>query len=406
MRQTKKALGAISALGTFALIGLYAYRSEAFGPAVRELLLLLSGNVREIPTGDANLFAALSVIAAIIVLELPCAMAAIMLQGMILGKSGRHSVAELFQTMREGNHFFSFFAFVLIEEIFARWLFLGLLPRVSFLSGAIAFYILFLAGNGVWALVHILNFKEEKDRNILRVLPQFISGIFFTYVFVKYGLLAVILTHFASNAILFALDKIQRVSVIDGLIVLYAALSAAGSWYLMERPVSEALAWFTDNPTFALDGWQFWDYVKLAVFISSCFVILFGCLLYDRGEARGGKPHPVSDRPGFVHYAVVVPIIVVLVVPVVIGLLWGLYGLLGYVIESVPYRVLAAAILWTFLSKGASGSAVARIFWQGLPSTYITICILQALPFWSAAGYALITTLIWAPQIVLTVLDD
>ena len=208
MNESKKLLGSFSALGTFGLLALIAWKAEVFGMVVRELAVFMSGGFREVTSNHTTFLMMFPVILAVIVLELPCTIGAAVLQAKILGKSGKHAFSDLFKETREGNHFFTFFVIVLLEELFARWFFLGLLTKIPFLSGTVAFYALFLIGNGIWALIHLSNFKEEKDRKILRVLPQFVAGAFFTYVFVKYGLLAAILAHFASNAVVFAVHKV------------------------------------------------------------------------------------------------------------------------------------------------------------------------------------------------------
>ncbi len=394
MRDHNKALGVISALFTFCLLAFIAVKTQSIGTAGSELLTFLSGGVNQIVNNDKTFLMMFPIIIAIVVLELPAAILAGILQEKILGKSGTHALSELFKGMGAGNHFFTFFAIVLLEELFARWLFLGVLTKIPFLSGTVAFYVLFLVGNGIWALIHLSNFKKEKDRKMLRVLPQFVAGVFFTYVFVKYGLLAVVLTHFASNSVLFALHRVQRVNIIDALIVGYAALCAGVSYWLIDKPIADILPWFADNPIFVLAGWEFWDYLKISVFLSSCFVVVFGLLLYDRGaiQQKDGKEYGLF--------------VCLIGTAIIIGLFYGLYTLLGLFIASVPYRILVLAILFTFLQRGASGSAVARSFWTGLPSVYITMCILQALGVWSVVGYALATAVIGLPMLALLKRDD
>jgi len=393
--EDKQVLGLISALSTFGLLALIAWQAGVFGMVVNELITFISGGFREVASNNTTFLMMFQVILAVVVLKLPCTVAAGVLQEKILGESGEHALDDMFEEMKEGNHFFSIFFYTFVEELFARWFFLGLLTKIPFLSGTVAFYALFLIGNGIWALIHLSNYKEEKDRRMFRVLPQFVGGVFLTYVFVKYGLLAAILAHFAFNAILLAMHKVQRINYyIDGLIIGYAALCAAISYALMEKPLADILLWFDDNPVFRLPGWEFWDYVKVSVFLSSSLVIVFGLLLYDRGEA--GKKTDEDTR--LVDY--------IIGVPIVIGLLYGVYALLGLFITNVPYRVLVLAILLTFFQTGASGSAVARAFWGGLPNTYVMICILQALGFWPALGWIAVKTAVHIPMIVLNKLDD
>jgi hypothetical protein len=250
---------------------------------------------------------------------------------------------------------------------------------------------LFLIGNGIWALIHLSNYNEEKDREILRVLPQFTAGIFFTYVFVKYGLFEVILAHFASNAVLFAMHKVENINIGDVLIVGYYIACASISYALIDKPLIDILPWFADNLVFRLQGWEFWDYVKVSVFLSSFLVLVFDLLMYDRGKVG-------QNKLGFTDYIIGIMIVNLL--------LYGTYALLGLFIINTPYLVLVIAILFTFLQRGASGSAMARTFWSGLPSVYVTICILQALGFWPAIGWVAVRTAIDVPRIILNKLNS
>lgn len=391
--KNKRLLGYLSALGTFILLALIAWKAGAFNTVVSELTLLVSGRAHEITGGHMAITVMFPIILAVVIIDLSCtAIIGILLMKILVGQHGQHAISDSFEGEKR-HHFFIFFILVLAEELFARWFFLGLLTKIPFLSGAIAFYVLFVVGNGIWAIWHLNNYREEEDRKIIRVLPQFVAGIFFTYIFVKYGLLATILTHFASNAVLFAIHKVQRTSVVDGLSVGYGALCATASYLPMNKPLTDVLLWFADSPIFRLPGWEFWDYVKFSVFLSGCLTVIFGLLLYDRGEAGKKK----SDLQ-------LIPYIIGL--PITIGLLYGSYAVLELVVASTFYRVLILAILLTSLQTGTSGSAMARTFWSGLPDAYVAICILQALGFWPALGWIAIKSIIYIPKVILDESDD
>jgi hypothetical protein len=81
---------------------------------------------------------------------------------------------------------------VVVEELLARWLMLGVLSSVF--EGASNFYLLFFIGNGAWALVHLLNYPKS-HRNPLMVLPQFLNGVVFSVVYIYFGLVAVVAVH-------------------------------------------------------------------------------------------------------------------------------------------------------------------------------------------------------------------
>lgn len=90
---------------------------------------------------------------------------------------------------REGARFTSLrgvHIVVFLEEVLARGL-LFWLPL--YLSGynIIVFYIFWILSNGVWALLHLTNYKEG-ERSLWLVLPQFIIGLFIeSYAFLKFG---------------------------------------------------------------------------------------------------------------------------------------------------------------------------------------------------------------------------
>jgi hypothetical protein len=386
--------GIWSALASLALLVLVAVKMNAFAPALHDILLLVQGQVNQIAVNNTTFLMMFPFIFAVVAMELPAKILTGIVQNMVLGKSGKHAISELLEEMGQGNHFMNFFVAVTKEELFARWLFLGLLTKIPFLSGTVAFYVLFIIGNGLWSLRHLPNFKDEEARHVLRVMPQFVAGIFYTCIFVKYGLLASILAHFASNAILFSTHKVQRTGLADFLLTAYATVSAAVSYSLMTKPFSDILIWFSNEPTFTLLGWEFWDYVKVSVFTTSCLIVLFEVLMYD----REGEKKEEEKNSGVIGYLIGIPI--------VLGIVYGLFALLGLFVSSVPYRVLSLAILVSFLHKSASGSAMSRTFWVSLPDVYITICIFQALGFWLAAAYILVESAVQWPRITLAKIDD
>lgn len=387
MEKKTNPLGILSALGTFGLIAYIAHLTGVFPTIKSEALLFLSGHASQITKSNPSLLLMLPIILGVIAIKLPASMGASILQGIILGKSGKHAISESFSEMEEGNHLFQFFLLVIGEELFARWLFLDLLPNTftKELSGPIAFYLLFFVGNGLWAYIHLSNFENKKDRKLLRVLPQFIGGIFFTYIFIKFGLLATILTHFASNAVLFAFSKTQRITPTYLFSLSYALISALVSYQMMEKPLTDIFIWFADKPLFEIPGWNFWDYLKVSVFISSCSWAVFSLLLYDQDTSLKTENEGASLKAFLIGSVVMV------------GLFYLTYWALGFVIEQTQQRVIIVALLLSFLIRTSSPSELARAFWMSLPSTYLSICIMQALGFWPAVGWVIASAVVRLP---------
>lgn len=83
------------------------------------------------------------------------------------------------------------------EEAVFRWFPLWLLPKIYFLSGKTAFYVLAAASCVIFAWFH----SPGESRYLLIVLPQFLGGVLYSFVFVKYGFWITALMHFLFNLI-------------------------------------------------------------------------------------------------------------------------------------------------------------------------------------------------------------
>ena len=175
----------LSFVGTLILVLIVSIKTGGMDIVLSEFPIFILGGVKEIAVNNTTFLVMFTVILATVSLELLCSIGGGILGNAILGKSNSHFMEEMLGNMKEGNHFFKFFVLVVIEEFFARWFFLGILTQASFLSGTFAFYLLFLIGNGIWALMHLNNFKNKEDQHVLRTLPQFVGGIFFTFIFVE-----------------------------------------------------------------------------------------------------------------------------------------------------------------------------------------------------------------------------
>ena len=89
-------------------------------------------------------------------------------------------------------------AIVFYEEVYSRWIFLGLIAGSN--PSANSFYGLFLIGNTPWALVHLWNYPAG-ERHPIRVMPHFLLGIPMAIMFRTYGLGGAFLVHFVCDLI-------------------------------------------------------------------------------------------------------------------------------------------------------------------------------------------------------------
>lgn len=375
--------GFVSMFGTFLVLLAVSLHLGTLTKVASDFWVFMRGDLIQVEKNQYGFLEMFPTIAAVVVLEIPCTLASFAIPGLLLKMPGKHAVSAMLDEMKSDTHFFKLFLIMAAEEVFARWYFLGYLANFPLLSGTSNFYYLFLVGNGLWALVHLYNFKEKKDRHVLRVIPQFVGGLFFTYVFVKHGLLGAIFAHFASNGILMASHKKQNLRATDLLRIDYDVISGVTSYLLMNKPLTDVLVWFSEKPTLQIEGWNVWDYLKCSIFISSCTSIIFRLLLYDRLETTSEEEKETCPR--------------IIAAPFILMFLYCLYALLGVVISNVAYRILAITLLFTFTKRSKSGSGTVGIFWRGLPNLYILICTLQAITFWEGILFILVSGLFDIP---------
>ncbi len=395
-------LGSWSALFLLTLIGWIAYRYADTSGIRHGIFLMLSGHPLEINRVH-DMLSMLLTSFTLASWDVISSIASLFVMLVLVGKHrGDHSVGDVL-VAREGQYFKVFFMVTSIEELFARLLFLGGLWQVF--PGTTAFYVLFFLGNGIWSLVHLRNFKNPEDRSVIRVLPQFIGGIFFSYAFVSHGLTGAIMTHFMSNAILFSTAKLQRVNGIDMMIALYSLLCASVSYGLMTKPITDSLQWLSSSGGFVLTGWQPSDYVLFGIFASSVITLVLDVALLDRNGIGGGFSLKIKNCP--MALAIVLFVLMFgVVAAVLVASIYVSYWLMSFVSTDIAYRIFIIAVLYCFYQKGTSASGMVRTFFQSVPSIFVTACIFEAIGFWYSVGYMFCALLVGVPNMLLHQLDD
>ncbi len=389
-----------------ATYGVVALASVLVGPELcsgwkelfHDIVHFFSGQLLEASNAKDDLWVALPESLAVLVLDVPVAMLlAFAARSIFRGKQGS-AASDLTKASSEKKRsardiFKRVFLVIFLEEVFARWLFLGLIwPWVG--GGVVAFYILFLVGNGIWALLHLRNWADE-DPHPSWVLPQFWGGILLTILYIKHGFVVALLAHFAYDCILFSAMAKQRFDLFDalhiGLGVLYVGL---GHMMLSQNP-SDALNWFRTRETIALEGWGLWDYTILLLILAGWSAIIFGILGYDQSGANSDTSDSSSQKQITVHNPLLFLVILLLVVAVLplalMGANYGVFWLSTKVSASVPLAAVAAGIVWTFRQRDESLSAMCRTFWASVPMSIAIMCALQALSVWQ--GYIMMWSL-------------
>ncbi len=383
--------GGITLLALCLFVCFLAWRSGMMWQTVNDLLAVWTGSPYDVAEHDAPFTTILGGIVCITVLDMIVSIPTMILVMWYLPKPRENPSFDF----GKNYHFLAVIAVVLLEELYARWFFLGLLPQIPFLSGTAAFYVLLLLGNGSWAALHLKNYTHAEDRNFVRVLPQFMGGCVLAGIFVKHGLFAAVMAHLLFNMVFFSVIKKQQPNSIDGCIAATEALMALVAFLMMDKPLADMAAWFQDNPTFALAGWYFWDYIVAVVFISSCASALSELVCFDRNDRD--RLDSQEDNPGLLTALALIPIAIA---AVVVGALL-MYALLSVFTDNVHMRILLTAVMLCGLQKQESFSGVARTFWITLPNTFMVICIFHALGWLGSIAHLASLFLIGLPSLLL-----
>lgn len=364
---------------------------------LHDVLLFLTGYGSYGASETTGLLAILPCVFLIVAIDFPITLASGIGATMACGRSVSNAIQDRYKRVTEGPYFRGLFVAVFVEELIFRWFLLGQCANMFKLQGPNGFYLLLIFSNVLFAYVHLGNYRDSSERQWPRVLPQFFSGLFFSYVFVRYGLVASVLTHFAANSIIFSIHKLQNTNKVDLTRMVVYAVYAFVAYHNMNKPLTDALQWFSIEPTFVLQNWTMNDYVALSFFVSSCLNLGADLLLFDKNLPKNKK------TTSFFNVLLVSPVIICFF----LGIFYGTYWLVSQCIHDFVLSILISAIVYvSVINRNPSLSAAQRSFWVGVPSAFVTICIIHALGFKGAFIYMAVSIVLSIPQIILTQYDD
>lgn len=201
-RQTDVMLANFFIFGISALVIYFTYNSGALGEVIEDLIFFYGGSPEMILSRKLLEFSTLQMLSAIIVLNILSKQLVTRLVWLIIGKPiGKNGLHSFFQKMiNEGSALEVLFFGAAAEELIMRWVFLSVIASF-FPAGVFSLYALIIVSSILFASTHLSNFDDPEDRHWARVLPQFLGGLFYCYVYIKFGLIAAILTHFFANLI-------------------------------------------------------------------------------------------------------------------------------------------------------------------------------------------------------------
>lgn len=317
-----------------------------------------------LPPAKSGILAIGTVVGAVIAIKLVLVMLAQIPVKIIAGPMrGEHKVDAMLKKI--GIPIIGLFVAILFEELFARFLFMGVLDR--FLPGNI--FIWGLVGNTLWALVHLWNYEEREDRHVVRVLPQFISGLFYMFVFVQFGFFWTLIAHFSFNAMLFGIAKRKNGFTDDISYGLYWGVVAAIAGYFFfssSAALSIVQGWVVGD-FIKMAGAGFWDYFLAIVAISAISEFALSIVGYDvRGTSK-------EEHVGILGYLISVPIMIGLIL---LGVFLG-----EKVGASQLSVVLFITLALTVMTKVDTMSALSRIWFNGLIGTFLIVGAIMTLGF-------------------------
>lgn len=377
--------GAWTVIGSFVVVGVFTALSGGFSTFLAVAGEILSMDLAAAKAlGTPAKFA--EIVGATVVFGLVAAILASFLVRVFHAPKSILEISALFATENPKHQFRNIMFLLIAEELFARALFLGLGTKLPGFGGFWGFVALFFIGNLLWALVHIFNFKDKKDRRVIIVLPQLVAGALFTTAYVSIGLIGAIMAHVVYDMILFAKDRKDVFNAGEmALIAYHTLLGGAAFWWLADndRSVMDVSRWFqyVDSSQLALPGWTFGDYVALAVFMTSVVTVALELLLFDR---EGG-----NSLGEAVHHWWTTTVILTLAAPVIVLVLGELFD------AWIGFHVLVASIIITFYAMSASGSGVARAFWEATLVTPVIVSCVLALGVGTGGLVALAIAGLW-----------
>lgn len=366
---TTQPTGIITLIGVWAIMLGFALWSGGFGRMWTAIVGFVTLDLDAVRTINDSLVSLLSTMAATVVIEAPFTILVLTVIHATAGKAKGDHAIEKFLNSGAKRYYLIMTGTVVAEEVVTRGLFLGvpLLITDNKLPDW-AFYGLFLLGNAAWAAVHLSNYKNKSDRQLIRILPQFIGGIMLTIVFVNYGLLGAIMVHLAFNNLVLSAMKTGIFNKGEMLVIAWHALVAMTCFFILHFQMGKSLLelgyWFDTNAhSFVIPGWHLEHYLVATLFLASAITIAAELLQFDL--------HPEQIEAAGLDGVGRAVVILTLSFVAYFGL-----QLLNVAFDA---RVLLMAMVFLLVRKSASGSGMARVFWISLPILMVQLYSILAL---------------------------
>jgi len=289
---------------------------------------------------------------------------------LVFGKSKSFNSEILDKVIERGP--LPLFLIVLAEEVIARMFFMGILSTyfpIFFLPFHLSTYIWFLIGNGVWTAIHVFNYKDENERQLIRVLPQFLAGFSFGFLYLQFGFLLTVLAHYYYNVLVLSTRKKQdftRDNILQAGYFLITGVVAFIGLVLMGMYGTELAAWFNQvEHVYHIENYGFWHYVLILIVVKAACEFSATVFALDSLISENTVRKLNLDISVFVVACFFLFILI-------LGVNW----LMAYWISSDLVRAALIAMGLAFISWPRTGSALARSMIVNVPSNYVLILVM------------------------------
>lgn len=379
-------INSLPALGLYGLLVLVAFKLNApFAEILEGLKTFVTGGATSIARETPGALELGLGLLALLVMDVLLSLGAIGLVYVLVGKpeSKKGWLEDLLDT-KSGEMFF----IVLLEELLARWLFLGVLASLS--NSSWWLYLMFFAGNGLWAAVHVYNHKKA---SILHTAPQFAGGILLSYAYLRWGFFASVLLHFSFNAVMMAVGKFEELDWKDIAYTIYYAAVAFVAYLVADNhnlDFSALQPWVASAQPGKVGIGAFDVLVLITLMDALLEFVVGGVLCMDKNAPMTG--YNTNPLLRLVYLPIVVPIAVLLVM----AFTW----VAGLLFSTPVAAAVGVAVLFS-LSNARTPSSWTRAWFVNMPTAFLCVCTVETMSFWSAClivgGVSLVG---WIPSII------
>lgn len=283
---------------------------------------------------------------------------------------------------------FGLYISILIEEVLARFIFLGLLAN-WLNTGVVGTLILFAIGNIAWALLHLTNYKEG-HRKLRYAVPAFLAGIFLGYIFIVYGFWVALLVHIVYDVIAVSSHKTQKFgkkNIAVGfywlLVLILAVVYASG-----QNIDFSVLLTIFNGEIVNISPLVF----GLALLIISAGGDVLSTLLALDVINENPKvaEYPLFKKLAYIFFEVVISVLIFYLI------VW----IFGFIANPTTGLLVSVAVIF-LLRFPKSGSAIAKSWLVGIPATFVLVLAVTTLPFISTLTVLFVVCLFDIPAYII-----